>query len=234
MRFILFLILMGCSQHSGSRLITGDSRAGGAKPPNCSTPSPLCPDITDEEESENEGDDEKDGEESDKQLAQGSAGSSQSQMPPAPIDYLSGNFKLNVSRASIPNNKETELTLTVSATINLRLRARTQNGQLTHDLSIVAQKASSASKLPDTYKLDSTSTNKYFLGSERPRCNIHYRPGVASTVSRCILKVKQMDKNDSFTVTLKVKASEDFNIGSAKKCVDKECKEREPLTIKVN
>ena len=233
MRFILLLILIGCSQHS-NRLVTGDNRSGGGTtPPGCSTPSPLCPDITKDEDSRKEGDEE---EESAKQPeTYPSPSPSPSSVNIAPIDYFGGlanQFKLNVSRASIPKNKEVKLTLTVSAIHDLRLKSIDSKTGLrrTYNLWIAARKASSTSKLPDTYKLDSTSTNEYFLGSKKPKCDITKE--IASY--RCELKITQMDKDDSFTVTLKVKASEDFNIGFAKKCADEECKEREPLTIEVN
>ena len=230
LRLVLLLILMGCSQHSGNRMLVRDNGAGGATPPNCSTPSPLCPDMTDEE-SKKGGDDGKEGEESDKQPMPDPSESYDPQMPPAPIDYLSGNFKLNVSPASIPKNKEIELTITVSAIKDLELRSVDQNTGLhrTYDLWIGAQKASSTSKLPDTYRLDNTSTYEYFLGSKKPKCNIN---GRNDAWTQCKLKIKQMNKDDSFTITLKVKASEDFNIGTAKKINEEG--EKESLTIKVN
>ncbi|MDE3269593.1 MAG: hypothetical protein OYH77_04855 [Pseudomonadota bacterium] len=235
MRLILFLVLVSCNQRSVLPVPT--KTAEGRVNPECISPSPLCPEGEDPEGEDPEGEDPD--EETDEGEGDAGTESGTSQPAPEPTDepnmasfYYGGSsnqFRLMVSPATIAKDKLTKLTITIKAVMELENRGKSGRSgvQRTYDLWI-AGKATSDSKRPDKYYLASSPTVSDltpFVDAKNPRCNIN---GNNAAFTQCTLKIKAMQKDDSFEVYVMVAASEEFAIGNAKNT------QGEPLIIKVN
>ena len=120
--------------------------------------------------------------------------------------YTNGKLEMRLKPwpHKIKKDTATELTLTFTAVAQLRRKAITQYGQLTHNVPVGISPYDAVS----TYKITAVSTREYFKDNKQPLCSIK---------SNCSLNIVEMKKGESFELKLTVNASEDFSIGYSNK-----------------
>ena len=120
--------------------------------------------------------------------------------------YTNGKLEMRLKPwpHKIKKDTATELTLTFTAVAQLRRKAITQYGKLTHNVPVGISPYNAVS----TYKVTAVSTREYFKDNKQPQCSIK---------SNCSLNIVEMKKGESFELKLTVNASEDFSIGYSNK-----------------
>lgn len=121
--------------------------------------------------------------------------------------YTNGKFDLKVTPwpHKINKDKDTEITLTFTAIMDIRKRGETQHGQLTHDIDLDISPYNAVK----TCKVKAVSTLEHFKDARRPTCT--------TTVANSPLRIVEMQKGEGFSVTLIINASQDFKLGYLKK-----------------
>ena len=121
---------------------------------------------------------------------------------------------------TIKKDTESELTLTFTAKHELKKKGIVNGKQRTHDVHVGA----SPRRVISTYRVESLiiadqakATTSFRHGNARnvPSCNANHM-----IAHSCDIQIVEMAKGDSFTLKLKVVASEDFSITSFTKLAD--------------
>ena len=203
--FTCIILLKGCNSGMSGRGPTQfEADNTGAVEP-CSgqtSPSPQCPSGSDEPTPTPKP-------KPNNEEPSGSGDTGDSPPPDTSPTYTNGKLELKVTPwpHKISKDTDTELTLTYTAVTNIERKGKTQHGQVTHNINI----GISPYNAVNTYKVKSLSTLEHFKDNRRLRCSI---------VHNCPIKIVEMKKDESFSVTLTINASQNFSIGYLRKIPD--------------